>query len=116
MTDAPPLNRNHPLALAVFLALLLGAVPVLAGDAAAGRKTYINICSPCHGLDGRAGLDYVPSFFYGERLRGSDSRLLRSVRDGAGRMPPWGGYLSDKVILDAIAFARTLRKERGGRH
>ena len=53
-------------------------------------------------------MSYAPSFAKGERLEKSDAELLRSVRDGLSRMPPWGVILSEREILDAIAYVRTL--------
>ena len=81
------------------------------GDAAAGKATFISICSSCHGTDGIATLDYAPSFAKCQRLDQDDAKLLVSVRDGVGgRMPPWGVYLSEREILDAITYARTFCK------
>ncbi len=81
-----------------------------AGDPAAGRATFVSICSSCHGLDGIATYEYAPSFAKGQRLNQDDATLLVSVRDGLGRMPPWGVMLSEQQILDAIAYARTLQR------
>ena len=91
---------------------IAGAAPgARAGDAAAGRTTYLSICSSCHGMNGIGNLEYVPSFSKCQNLNQPDARLLVSVRDGVGgRMPPWGVYLSEREILDAIAYARTFCK------
>lgn len=98
--------------LAVTLLFVVGA-PAFAGDAARGKATFASICSSCHGLDGIATLDYAPSFAKCQRLDQDDAKLLVSVRDGiGGRMPPWGTYLTDLEILDALAYARTFC--RGG--
>jgi mono/diheme cytochrome c family protein len=73
-----------------------------AGDALAGRATFASICSTCHGANGVATIEYAPSFSRCERLNQSDETLLVSVRDGiGGRMPPWGGFLTEREILDA---------------
>jgi mono/diheme cytochrome c family protein len=94
-----------------LLALLAGTIGALAGDVSAGRKTYVSICSSCHGMNGIGNLEYVPSFSKCEALEKEDTALLVSVRDGlGGRMPAWGGYLSEREILDAIAFARRFCK------
>lgn len=111
--------REVRLAQAIIagLAVLNGAGTADAGDAAAGRATWASICSSCHRKDGFATYPYAPSFSRCERLNQEDKRLLASVRDGlAGRMPPWGGFLSEREILDAIAYARafcTAARERG---
>lgn len=95
----------------VGLAAVVGTVPAHAGNADAGRKIFASICSSCHGMNGIGTLTYAPSFSRCEGLDKDDATLLVSVRDGIGaRMPPWGGYLSERQILDAIAFARTFCK------
>ncbi len=99
--------------LLVGVALILAMTDArarAAGDPKAGRLTFVSICSSCHGLDGIATYEYAPSFAKGQRLNQDDATLLVSVRDGLGRMPPWGVMLSDQQILDAIAYARTLQK------
>jgi hypothetical protein len=62
-------------------------------------------------MNGIGNLEYVPSVSKCEGREKEDAVFLVSVRDGLGaRMPPWGGYLSEREILDAIAFARTFCK------
>ena len=101
-----PFRLSMPL-----LALLAANARAQAGDAPAGKATFISICSSCHGLEGIATLDYAPSFAKCERLQQPDATLMVSVRDGiGGRMPPWGTILSENQILDAIAYARTFCK------
>jgi mono/diheme cytochrome c family protein len=95
----------------VAIAVIGGATVARAGDAAAGRAVFVSICSSCHGLDGIGTLEYVPRFRKCEGLNKDDATLYVSVRDGiGGRMPPWGVYLSEREIGDAIAYARTLCK------
>ena len=96
------------IALMVFMIAGLAEV-ARAGDAAAGRAIYVSVCSSCHGLNGIGSLEYVPSFIKCDSLNKDDATLRNSVRDGVGgRMPPWGVYLSEREIDDAIAFARTF--------
>jgi cytochrome c553 len=99
----------HVLIAAIVIFLTGGRAQ--AGDAAAGKTTFVSICSSCHGMDGIATLDYAPSFAKCQRLDQDDAKLLVSVRDGiGGRMPPWGTYLTEHEILDALAYARTFCK------
>lgn len=103
--------RKLPIAILSFLVLSGGYSPAGAEpDLEAGRRTFAAICSSCHGMDGRATLSYAPSFARGEALDQDDSILIRSVRDGINRMPPWGAYLTEEAIADAIAYARTLQE------
>jgi mono/diheme cytochrome c family protein len=109
--EAAPASAAHAAAIMALLWLLRGSADASAGDANAGKATFLSICSSCHGLNGIATLDYAPSFAKCERLDQDDAKLLVSVRDGiGGRMPPWGTMLSEKQILDAIAYARTFCK------
>jgi mono/diheme cytochrome c family protein len=106
----PSLLKDAGAALLALL-LVLEWPDARAGNAAAGRATFVSICSSCHGLDGVAVLEYAPSFSRCERLDQDDAKLLASVRDGVGgRMPPWGDTISEREILDAIAYARTFCK------
>ena len=94
----------------VALTFAAAAGNAQAGDPKAGRPTFESICSSCHGMDGIATFHGAPSFAKGERLDQDDATLLVSVRDGLGWMPPWGTMLSERQILDAIAYARTLQR------
>ena len=76
----------------------------------AGREIFISICSSCHGINGKASINYAPSFYYGERLEKDILILVRSVREGLGRMPPQEENLKDSQIQDAISYAKTLQK------
>ena len=76
----------------------------------AGREIFISICSSCHGINGKASINYAPSFYYGERLEKDILILVRSVREGLGRMPPQEENLKDSEIQDAISYAKTLQK------
>ena len=97
--------------LTAGLGIFLSGCGVKVGDASAGKATFASICSSCHGTDGIATLEYAPSFAKCQRLDQDDAKLMVSVRDGVGgRMPPWGVYLTERQIFDAIAYARTFCK------
>ena len=76
----------------------------------AGLEIFISNCSSCHGINGKASISNAPSFYYGERLEKDILILVRSVREGLGRMPPQEENLKDSQIQDAISYARTLQK------
>jgi cytochrome c6 len=121
MSQIGGMMTNGPRRGLALAAVLLGLAPASAlaagnapsGNPSAGRLTFVSICSSCHGLDGIATYEYAPSFAKGQRLNQDDATLLVSVRDGLGRMPPWGVMLSEQEILDAIAYARTLQAKAG---
>ena len=68
----------------------------------AGREIFISNCSSCHGINGKASISNAPSFYYGERLEKDILILVRSVREGLGRMPPQEENLKDSQIQDAF--------------
>ena len=100
--------------LFLFLFFLLfpwfGVIGSNSPNIIAGRDIYMSICSSCHGINGKASINYAPSFYYGERLDKDISILVKSVREGLGRMAPQEGNLKDLQITDAISYARTLQK------
>jgi len=76
----------------------------------AGEETYSMFCAGCHGLNGVASFSKSPSFALSQRMEKTDDQLFRSVRDGIGEMPAWGGKISDAELRNTIAFVRTLRR------
>lgn len=96
----------------VATALALGAsVPSFApaADVMKGGQLYSMHCAACHGRNGISVVPNAPSFGRGERMMQPDMMLLASVRSGRNAMPGFLGMLSDREILDVIAYLRTLR-------
>jgi len=87
---------------------LLGAAAAQAGDALKGRQLYTSHCAICHGPTGRSSMPGAPNFDRGEGLLRPDSDLLNSIRAGKNASPAYNGILSDRDILDVVAFLRTL--------
>ena len=119
-----------PMALAALLAALAFSAPALAGDAAAGKITYEQLCWTCHGMtgvgDGPAGAALTPpprDFSVGEfkfdadknGTPGEDADLNMVITQGAAAfggnptMAPWG-HLSDDDVSNVIAYIRSLKK------
>ena len=117
-------------ALAALLVALAFSAPALAGDAAAGKATFEQVCWTCHGMtgvgDGPAGaaLDPPPRDFSmgdfkidanGNGTPGEDDDLKLVVKQGAGpfggnpSMAPWG-HLSEDDIANVVAYVRSLKK------
>ncbi len=107
--------RSNAMPLRQVLAatvLALGAgVPSLApaADVMKGGQLYSVHCAACHGRNGMSVVPNAPSFGRGERMMQPDMVLLTSVRSGRNAMPGFLGMLSDREILDIIAYLRTLR-------
>lgn len=93
---------------AAAVPLLLASSVAQAGDINKGRQLYGGHCAICHGLTGRSIMAGAPNFDRGERLLRPDSDLLASIRSGKNACPAFRGILTDREILDVVAFLRTL--------
>ena len=102
-----------------YLKSIQGKVKVASG--ASGDKIFSQYCSPCHGIGGVGGL--------GPAMKGgSEKAQFPNIEDhiafvkagskagvaygtsgkGTGRMPAWGGQLSDEQIKAVIEYERSL--------
>lgn len=97
-------------ALLLLCSLSLVTSPASAADPQQGGKLYGQHCQNCHGPTGTGQLPGMPDFSRSEGLMRSDNDLLQFVRNGAGMMPAYRGLLSDRDILDVLAYLRTLRR------
>jgi mono/diheme cytochrome c family protein len=126
-----PSTRIHWTIAIALAALVMGMAPAaIAGDAAAGQKTYTTNCFSCHGEtgkgDGPVGVALQPpprdfskgDFVFdtdGDGTKGSDADLMNVIKNGAMKyggsplMAPWA-TLSDDDIANLIAFLRTLKE------
>lgn len=94
---------------AAGLMALFVAAPALGADVIRGAQVYARHCAACHGPKGMSTMPGAPHLARGERLLQSDAALLASVRAGRNAMPAYVGILTDREILDVIAYSRTLR-------
>ena len=94
--------------LALICAALAGS-PAPAADIIKGGQAYAVHCASCHGPRGVSVMPGAPNFARGERLMQADFGLLAAIRNGRNAMPAYVGILSDREILDVIAYLRTLR-------
>ncbi len=94
-----------------------------AGDSARGKTVFTQTCASCHGPTGQGiqglGKDFTKSEFVKSQ---TDQQLVDFVKKGRPAsdpanttkvdMPPKGGNnsLTDKDILDVVAYVRTLQK------
>ncbi len=94
--------------ICLFVILGMSAVvsEVQASDPNNGRILYMQHCNSCH-EPGRevAG---APDFNMGMTLMQSDVALLEKIRSGKNAMPGYIGILTDRMILDIIAYMRTF--------
>lgn len=112
--NAGSVFRNLISGAKVAAALAVAAVAagyssdVYAADSIKGQRLYDMHCAVCHGPGGRATLPGAPSFQRGEGILKPDFTLLASIRAGRNAMPAFQGILTDRDILDVIAYVRTL--------
>lgn len=97
-------------AIAVVLALSsLG----LAQDP--GAEVFKKNCVMCHGVDGtgktKMGLKLGAADLSSSDIQAlSDEAIAQTVRNGKGKMPPFGKTLTDEEITQVVKHVRTLRK------
>lgn len=94
------------LVVALLAASMSGSLH--AADTFKGQKLYAANCAICHGHGGRSVMPGAPNFDRGERVLQPDFTLLASIRSGKNAMPAFQGILSDRDIMDIIAYVRTL--------
>lgn len=97
--------------LATLLVAVLAASlssSLYAADTFKGRQLYSSNCAVCHGQNGRSMMPSAPNFDRGEGVMKPDFALLASIRSGKNAMPAFQGILSDRDIMDVIAYVRTL--------
>lgn len=93
----------------ILLALALLADGAVAADINKGRQVYGTHCASCHGQNGISVMPGAPNFARTEGLLRPDMALLNAIRAGRNAMPAYMGILSDRDIMDVIAYMRTLR-------
>lgn len=97
-------------AVLVAAALMcISGVEAHAADPVKGRKLYTTHCAMCHGKSGHGVMPGTPNFTRGDTLLRPDNALLSGIKAGKGAMPSYYGILTDRKILDIIAFLRSLR-------
>ncbi|MCC7114025.1 MAG: cytochrome c [Burkholderiales bacterium] len=62
----------------------------------------------CHGATGAPAIGGVPDLRRGLAMMRPDRQLLATLRNGRTTMPGYLGRLSDRDLLDVIAYMRTL--------
>jgi cytochrome c6 len=83
------------------------ASPAVAQDAAATFKAK---CAMCHGADGKGGKMGTRDFAAPEVKAETDAQLTEIITKGKGKMPAYGGKLSDADIKGLVTYIRGLAK------
>ncbi|MHA4866606.1 outer membrane protein assembly factor BamB family protein [Duganella sp. PWIR1] len=77
--------------------------PVVAGKS--GQALYLNTCAACHGNEGKGSPPEFPALA-GVHDRLTPAQLRRQIAQGGGRMPGFGGTLSDADVDAIIGYLR----------
>jgi mono/diheme cytochrome c family protein len=99
------------------LTVTLGAKPLAAQEAAAGKEMYAKKCASCHGVAGECK-DAIAKMLKVEMKplaskevqTKSDADLIKDMKQGVGKMKPVAD-LKDKDHQDIVAFLRALAKK-----
>jgi len=94
--------------LTVAIVAAAFSTDLYAADMMKGRKIYSMHCALCHGPAGQATMPGAPNFARQEGILKPDFTLLATIRAGRNGMPAFQGMLSDRDIMDVIAFIRTM--------
>jgi cytochrome c6 len=80
-----------------------------------GAEVFKKNCVMCHGADGtgktKMGLKLGAADLSSNDIQSlSDEAIAQTVRNGKGKMPPFGKTLTDDEITQVVKHVRTLRK------
>lgn len=95
----------------VVLALVVAMTGAVGFAQAGGEATYKANCQSCHGSTGTPNpgiakaLDVKPASEY----KTSAQEQFDAVKNGKGKMKPFGSKLTDDQIKEAVAYFRTLK-------
>jgi len=100
----------EPRKFLLILAVALAAPVAHGADIAKGSQLYALHCASCHGANGAGVVPGTPKMNRGEGMLQSDFAILATLKRGKNAMPPYGGLLRDRELLDVIAYTRTLQR------
>jgi cytochrome c6 len=101
---------------AMILVLLTAVASQANAQASSAKDLFVGKCAGCHSADGSASTSVgkslkVPSFLSSDVQNLSDTDLKAMIVKGKGRMPTYGGKLSDAQIDQMIVYVRALGKK-----
>jgi len=92
---------------------ILSCSPAAAAQDAASN--YKSKCVVCHGADGKGSAMGqklgTHDFSSPDVQKETDAQLTEILTKGKGKMPAYGGKLSDSAIKDLVDYIRTLGKK-----
>ena len=73
---------------------------------AAGKRLYKQHCTICHGIDGKLGLNDSKDLT-ASKLTDEEKTII--IKNGKGKMTPFGSILTPKNIEAVVAYTNTLK-------
>jgi len=92
----------------IGLSMLSASGVLQAADTIKGRQLYMVNCASCHGMTGKSTIPGTPNFDRGDGMLRPDFAFLTAIRSGKNAMPAFRGIMTDRDIMDVIAYMRTL--------
>ncbi len=104
--------KNFSFRIGLVTPLACGLMAVCSSSAVAqdAAATFKSKCAVCHGPDGKGGRMGTRDFGSPEVKAETDAQLTDIITKGKGKMPPYGGKLSDADIKGLVAYIRSLAK------
>jgi len=98
----------------VVLAAVVALASAVSFAQSGGEATYKAKCASCHGAAGTpsagmAKMMGIKATSDPDMQKLTAAQMFTSVKDGKGKMKPFGGKLTDDQIKDSVAFFRTLK-------
>jgi len=100
--------RRAVVATLIGFASLAASGALQAADSFKGKQLYTSKCAICHGATGKSVIPGAPSLDRGDGMMRPDFTLLAAIRSGKNAMPAFQGIMTDRDIMDVIAYMRTL--------
>jgi cytochrome c6 len=100
--------RQFASAGSIGIAMLTTSSALQAADSFKGKQLYTANCAICHGVTGKSAIPGAPNLNRGDGMLRPDFTLLAAIRSGKNAMPAFQGIMTDRDIMDVIAYMRTL--------
>ena len=106
------------LILVIGFSTLVALSPALAQEDSPGKKVYDSKCLMCHGDDAKgdtkAGkMMKTPDLTTVSWKQGTSvPELVKTLREGLGKMPKYEGKLSEEELKAVAEYTRTLSKSK----
>ena len=100
----------------MILVLLTAVASQANAQTSPAKDLSVGKCAGCHAADGSASTSVgkslkVPSLLSADVQNQSDADLKAVIVKGKGRMPTYGGKLSDAQVDQMIVYVRALGKK-----